>query len=334
MRHEQKTGVLLNEPAISEKMVLQGLKVVSLFSGAGGLDLGLIRAGHHVIWANDSDEDSVATYRRNIGNHIVHEDIAKVPPDSVPDHDLLVGGFPCQGFSRANIHRVENDDRNDLYVFVVRILREKKPRFFLLENVRGIKSLNGGQDFREILLALEDSGYQVQHATMNAADYGVPQNRIRVIITGVRKDLTDRYVYEYPMPTHSRTGANGHQRWLSVGEVLENIPDPENDGQLMNHVYSKYRLALRDFTGHRPTDASKPSPTILARGNGKGGVCAIPHPKNHRRMSVRESALVQTFPLDFVFEGNLGSMYRQVGNAVAVEFAERLGHGFKKICNI
>jgi DNA (cytosine-5)-methyltransferase 1 len=304
------------------------LKVASLFAGAGGLDLGFKLAGHKLVWANDFDEDSCRTYARNIGQHIVCADVATIDPADVPEHDVLVGGFPCQGFSRANIHRVKNDERNNLYLHVLRFLFEHKPKFFLLENVRGIVTLNEGKDFSDIISSLEDCGYKVKFKILNAADFGVPQTRVRVIISGVRDDLRSRYEYVYPPATHSRDGVELH-RWISIAEALSGIGEPKKVNNLPNHVCSNYKVTNRDFTGHRRTDPKKPSPTILARGNGGGGVCAIQHPKNHRRLSVRESAVIQTFPLDFVFEGKLMSTYRQVGNAVPVRFAMALAKGFR-----
>lgn len=306
------------------------LKVASLFSGAGGLDLGFRNAGHTIVWANDFDHDSTVTYKKNIGDEVVCADIAQVDGGDIPAFDILVGGFPCQGFSRANIHRVANDDRNSLYVHVVRILRDRQPRFFLLENVKGIVSLNGGADFEEILLALQESGYDVQHKILNAADYGVPQSRMRVIIAGIRRDLSDKYRYDFPKQSHSKDGSTG-KKWVSIAEALRGIPEPESKHTLLNHVYSNYKVVHRDFTGHRKTDPDKPSPTILARGNGGGGVCAIPHPFSERRLTVRESALIQTFPIGFEFAGKLMSMYRQIGNAVPVLFAEKIAKGFRSV---
>ena len=121
------------------------------------------------------------------------------------------------------------------------------------------------------------------------------------------------------------------KKWVSIGEALASIHEPSDHlTDLKNHVYSKYKVTNRNFTGHRKTDPNKPSPTILARGNGKGGVCAIQHPMNHRRMSIREQAIIQTFPLNFEFFGAMNSCYRQVGNAVPVLFGEALGYQFFK----
>jgi len=124
------------------------MKVVSLFSGAGGLDLGFINAGHEVIWANDNYADAVETYKINIGNHIVCEDIRNIKSKDIPNHDILIGGFPCQGFSVANTSRNESDSRNKLYLEFKRILNDKQPSFFVAENVKGILSLGKGEVFK------------------------------------------------------------------------------------------------------------------------------------------------------------------------------------------
>ncbi len=303
------------------------MKIVSLFSGAGGLDLGLLQAGHEVIWANDIDPDSCATYAHNIGNHVVCADIASVPTSDIPDCDVVVGGFPCQGFSMANRLRSPGDSRNTLYRELFRVIRDKKPRYFLAENVRGILSLDQGNAIRQIIEDFESIGYRVTYKAFNTADFGVPQLRVRVIIAGTRADLPPEFDYQHPTPTH------GKAERVSIGEALADIPEPNASGndELLNHVFSKYKVTDRNFTGHRRTDPTKPSPTILARGNGKGGVCAIQHPGNHRRMSVRESAAVQTFPLNFDFQGSMSSMYRQVGNAVPPLFGMQLGLQLKEV---
>jgi DNA (cytosine-5)-methyltransferase 1 len=218
-----------------------------------------------------------------------------------------------------------------LYRQFLRVVRDTKPQYFLAENVRGILSLDGGRAIEQIETDFSSLGYRVQKRLLNAADFGVPQNRLRVIIAGTRQDLGPECDFQYPSPTHSKAQGDGLAPWVTVGEALAGIPEPGGPESLPNHVCSKYKVTNRNFTGHRTTDPNKPSPTILARGNGRGGVCAIHHPGNHRRMSVRESAVVQTFPLDFEFAGKLNSCYRQVGNAVAVLFAERLGEQLHKL---
>lgn len=309
------------------------MQIVSLFSGAGGLDLGLIQAGHDVVWANDFDVDAVETYRRNIGSDIILGDISAIPSKKIPDADVVVGGFPCQGFSQANRLRFEEDDRNRLYLEFFRVINDTKPRYFLAENVRGILSLGGGRAIERIQGDFANAGYRVAVQLFNVADFGVPQLRKRVIIAGTRLDITSSDDFQYPAPTHSDpkyVSTTGLLPWVTISEALKHIPEPGLEVDLPNHEYSKYKVTNRNFTGHRTTDPDRPSPTILARGNGGGGVCAIQHPLNHRRMSIREQAAVQTFPDSFHFSGKLNSAYRQVGNAVPVAFGKALGEALNK----
>ncbi|WP_394665287.1 DNA cytosine methyltransferase [uncultured Chryseobacterium sp.] len=306
------------------------MRVVSLFSGAGGLDLGFIMAGHKVIWANDNFSDAVKTYRKNIGDHIVCEDISKIPSEQVPEHDILIGGFPCQGFSVANSKRGEHDERNKLYLELLRILIDKQPKFFVAENVKGILSLMKGEIFRMIISDLENAGYKVKYKVLNAANYGVPQKRERVIILGVRNDIN--FDLEHPEPTYYENIDlfSNKKQWVSIGEALKDIPEPEEEHTLTNHTYSKFKLKFNGYLGNRTIDPTKPAPTVTARGDDKGGVVVLHHPNNHRRMSVRELALTQSFPIDFIFEGNNSSAYRQIGNAVPVKLAYAIALIFPK----
>ena len=304
------------------------MRVVSLFSGAGGLDFGFIKAGHQILWANDLYRDAVETYQKNIGNHIVCEDISKISTSDIPDCDIVIGGFPCQGFSVANTKRHVDDERNVLYKQLLRVIRDKNPKFFLAENVKGILSIGKGKVFQMILDDFQSIGYNVQYRVLNAADYGVPQTRLRVIIVGVRKDV--HFEYKYPSPTNSKDGANGLPRWVSVSDALKDIPAPDLPNNLPNHNYSKYKLSFNGYIGHRPLNPDMPAPTVTARGDDKGGVVILPHPTAARRMSCRELATIQSFPLDYEFQGNRSSVYRQIGNAVPV----LLGYAVAKQFNL
>lgn len=304
------------------------MKVVSLFSGAGGLDLGFIKAGHEIIWANDLYEDAVETYRKNIGDHIVCEDISKVSTDDIPDCDIVIGGFPCQGFSVANTKRNEQDERNVLYKQLIRVIADKKPKFFLAENVKGILSLGKGKVFQMILNDFENLGYKVKYRVLNAADYGVPQTRMRVIIIGVRNDID--FDYQYPIATHNPDGTDEKKKWVSVEDALSPIPDPDTENDLPNHDYSKYKLEFNGYIGHRKLDPNQPAPTVTARGDNKGGVVILPHPNAMRRMSCRETATIQSFPLDYEFAGNRSSVYRQIGNAVPVLLGYAVANQFNE----
>jgi len=193
-------------------------KVVSLFSGCGGLDLGFINQGFEVIWANDFYEDAVETYKKNIGNHITLKDITKVSSDEIPnDFDVLLGGFPCQGFSIANKKRHVLDERNFLYKEMLRIIKDKKPKFFVAENVKGILSIGGGEVIKMIIEDFKNLGYEVDYKLTNAAQYGVPQFRERVFIIGNRIGVKNIF----PEPTHGKD----KKPYITVKEVIENLSD-------------------------------------------------------------------------------------------------------------
>jgi DNA (cytosine-5)-methyltransferase 1 len=304
------------------------MRVVSLFSGAGGLDLGFIKAGHEVVWANDNYEDAVETYKLNIGNHIICKDIREVPSEVIPNHDILIGGFPCQGFSLANTGRNEKDERNKLYLEFLRVLEDKKPLFFVAENVKGILSLGKGEIFKMIIADFSKAGYKVKYKVLNAADYGVPQKRQRVIIIGTREDIDVNI--QYPNPTRSNEVGlfENLDPWVTIGEALKEIPDPDGKHNLLNHTYSKFKLKFNGYIGNRAIDPNKPAPTVTARGDAKGGVVVLHHPNNKRRMSVRELAVVQSFPLDFEFYGSNSSAYRQIGNAVPPKLGQKIAEIF------
>ncbi|MGA2361049.1 MAG: DNA cytosine methyltransferase [Candidatus Aminicenantales bacterium] len=307
-----------------QRVARNKLSVVSLFSGAGGLDLGFIQAGHEVVWAVDNDIDSAGTYEKNIGNHIICENIEKIRSAEIPTADVIIAGLPCQGFSVANKFRSGGDGRNNLYQEMLRIIRDKQPKWFVAENVRGILNLDNGNFFIKIVDAFKSAGYQISHRIVNMADYGVPQTRIRVIIIGTRNDIAHIRV-DFPAQTHSKDGKN-HIKWKSISEALRELRDLR---PTLNLDGSRYGVSYRDYSGHRKTDGSKPSPTITARGDGGGGVNAVPHPNGKRRLNVRESAWMQTFPCDFEFVGSTNSAYRQIGNAVPVKYSYLLAKQFK-----
>jgi len=174
-------------------------KVVSLFSGAGGMDLGFINAGFDIIWANDIIPEAIDTYRKNIGKHIVFGDICMIPSSVIPDNpDVVIGGFPCQGFSIANTRRSMEDQRNFLYKEMLRIIKDKRPKMFVAENVKGLLSMEHGKVFEMIKNDFRQLGYYVEARILNAAEYGVPQARERVVIIGNRC----RDSVTYPKKTH------------------------------------------------------------------------------------------------------------------------------------
>lgn len=309
------------------------MKVVSLFSGCGGLDLGFVKSGFQVVWANDIFADAVATYRQNLGSHIVDPPIDQIDSKSIPSSDGVIGGFPCQGFSVANTGRTIDDSRNLLYRQFVRVVKDKQPMFFLAENVKGILSLGGGAVFSQIIRDFGAVGFDVRHAVCNAADYGVPQRRERVFLFGVRRGMRATLSAFPPRPTHS-----GHRTifpellpWVSIGDALKDLPEPSETCGVLNHTGTAYKIRLNGYLGHRRIDADQPAPTITARGDERGGVVIIHHPSNTRRLTVREAAAVQSFPHSFGFAGSSTSSYRQIANAVPPLLAQRIAESILEV---
>ena len=303
------------------------MNVVSLFSGAGGFDLGMTWAGHDLVWANDIYEDAAQTYELNLGHPVDTRDIRQVPSSDIPACDVVIGGFPCQGFSVANWGRSISDPRNELYLEMVRVVEDKQPRYFIGENVKGLLSLNKGAAISRIVQDFEQAGYSVRCAVLNSADYGVPQLRQRLIILGTRSDISVHPIFP-PPPTHVDPGRSkllGLEPWRSTGDALKHFPDPAEGNSVPNHEYSRYKLRFNGHLGHRVVHSDRPAPTVTARGDDKGGVVVLHHHNNCRRMTARELAAIQSFPDDFVFIGTKTSAYRQIANALPPLLAEAIG---------
>ena len=425
------------------------LKVVSLFSGAGGMDMGFINAGFEVIWANDLLEDAVNSYRKNIGKHLLKGDITKISSEDIPNNpDVIIGGIPCQGFSVANTRRTTEDKRNFLYKEMLRIIADKNPKFFVAENVKGLLSLAKGKVFEMIKSDFESLGYKVEARILNAAEYGVPQARERVIIIGnrigvenpfpekthylettpeeIRKGLLPAITTEQAIGflqnkklTHNTikiskeelkkhiqntniTDINGFYDVLGISEndkeiLIKNhiasenvaetfwgrkyvvnqeeicdylrywrdkstwttkkideyfgyshtaghwfrkdnksgsIPKPEDwwelkkilsfDDKYDEQVTTLVEKEIKFEQSLRITNWDRPSDTITA-------TSPEIHINKKRRLSARECAILQTFPLNYEFTGSLNKMYTQIGNAVPVCLATKIATGIIKV---
>lgn len=408
---------------------------ISLFSGAGGMDLGMRNAGFDIIWANDFEPMAVATYKRNIGNHIVLGDITKIKSEEIPgkkgEVDLIIGGFPCQGFSIANKNRTMEDERNFLYKEMLRIVEDKNPKFFVAENVKGILNICKGEVIKIIKEDFKKLGYKVDVKLLNAADYGVPQQRERVIIMGNRLNIEN----PFPKKTHADIYAgeenysipnvklknSGLLPYVTVKETIEFLSEVPlqnnsvsefieiNGRKIYNHIAStnvgdkfwgrKYEVnqheicdylkywrdkagwttkKVDEYFGYKYTaghwfrkdnnSGSIPKPydwwklkdilgfddkydkvvtefvekpikfeqsLRITNWNRASDTITATSPEIHinkkRRLSARECAMLQTFPDEFVFEGSLNLMYRQIGNAVPVLLAQKIGEEIIKI---
>lgn len=312
-------------------------KVVSIFSGCGGLDLGFHQEGYTTVWANDFAEWAVASFRRNFGDVIHMKDITKIDPytdASIPDCDLVLGGFPCQDFSIIWKQPGLNGKRGGLFRHFAEFVDAKKPKAFVAENVKGLLTANGGKAIDTIVRDFESiaPGYVVKPHLYNFAEYGVPQFRERVLFIGVRIDTGFRFVH--PKPTH---GPNAGRPYFTAGEALEGVEKVPYNNELIN-IKEKTRQMLElipeggNFTDipkdsplyvkgmishvYRRLKLDEPAKTIIAAGGGGTWGYHYPEP---RPLTNRERARLQSFPDDFIFEGSVTEVRRQIGNAVPPE---------------
>lgn len=307
---------------------------IDLFSGAGGLSIGLKQAGWRPVFALDCDSAAAATYKANFpGIPFFEGDVRKIDFTQWKGKVRLVaGGPPCQPFSVAGSQRAQADIRDMIPEFV-RAVREVEPEVFLMENVAGLTTSRHRIYLENVKATLQSLGYEVRQAVLNAADYGVPQKRMRLILVGARQEE-----FTFPRPTH---GARGRRGYVTAEEQLHDVPQDEPNKAIV--TYAK-KPVLRPSPwagmlvngGGRPINLSGPSHTIPASAGGNrthildpNGILADYHSylmdggrprsgkvKGVRRLTVRESARLQTFPDEFVFKGKRSAMYRQVGNAV------------------
>lgn len=291
---------------------------ISLFCGAGGLDLGFDRAGFKTVWANDIDPDACKTHEQWSNAKVVCGDVSKIDADDIPNADIMLGGFPCQGFSLSGPRKID-DSRNVLYKQYVRIVKAKQPYMFVGENVKGLLTMGDGSIIEAIVEDFSNCGYNVFYKLVNAKDYEVPEDRERVIIVGFRKDLGIN-TFEYPVP-------RGYH--VTMREALKNVPAPTAD-EVCNAPYSS-----RYMSRNRKRDWDDVSYTIPAMAKQvtlwPGSPDMVKKDKDNwefgadgitRRLSWRETAAIQTFPTDLEFQGDLTSIYKQIGNAVPVKLAE------------
>jgi DNA (cytosine-5)-methyltransferase 1 len=302
------------------------IRVASLFAGCGGLDYGFHNNPKYThVFVNDFDEEACKTYEKNFNIKPTCGDIKQIK--TIPDCDILIGGFPCQGFSMANPYRDEKDKRNELYLEILRLLKLKHPKYFLLENVKGLLNMGGyetkedkknhtGKVMKVILNDLKDCGYNVKFKLFDIKEYDVPQKRQRVIIIGVRSDI--HFTPKWPEPS---------KKILTLKDAIGDLTiEYKTDTQ---HIGTKHKCAVTGYLGNRELKWDEPSPTITGRGGGSGGPVIHNHPSLKRRLTVRECARIQTFPDSFQFVGSISSMYKQLGNAVPCKFGEFLSKIFE-----
>lgn len=369
------------------------MKSLEIFSGCGGLAKGLELAGFEHSAFVEFNPDACASLRENFDPEKVFEgDIRDFNFSQLTDIDVVAGGPPCQPFSLGGKHGA-NQDHRDMFPFAIGAIETLSPKAFVFENVKGLLRESFSDYFNYILLRLtfpdahpslratwrehfkslqqinvqrpDGTSYRVRHSLINAADYGVPQSRERVVIVGIRSDLDA--TWEFPHPTHSeerllwdkfvtgtywdRHGVPKAERescpsglaarvdrlrgtfgffepelkpWQTVRDALRTVPDPRDRHRIPDHIF---RDGARVYAGHTGSDLDWTAKTVKAGGHGvPGGENMTRYPDGSvRYFTVHEAKLIQTFPRDFVIRGAWGEALRQIGNAVPVRLAERIG---------
>ena len=287
-------------------------KVVSLFSGCGGMDLGFLggfRFGYktydplpfEIVWANDVNVAACRTYERNFGREIHRGDVWECMETLPKAADVVIGGFPCQDISINGRHRAGvNGRRSGLYRAMVEVVKELKPKIFVAENVKSLLMDYNKESLQRVLTDFRALNYSVRCHLYNAADFGVPQTRERVFIIG-----TFPRINAFTPPAVERSSEN----WMTSREAISDLEGYE-EGDVPNHIWSK--AARSPEQGNRQIKADRPADTIRAECHGNIQF----HYDLPRRLSMREAARIQSFPDDFVFAAKLRETERQVGNAV------------------
>lgn len=316
-------------------------RIISLFAGAGGMDLGFQQAGFEIAIANEYDKSIWATYEKNHNSLLLKGDIRQFDEQDFPDDcDGIIGGPPCQSWSEAGALRGIDDSRGQLFFDYIRILESKKPKFFVAENVSGMLAQRHSQAVQNIIGMFEQAGYDVFIKMLDAYDFGVPQTRKRVFYIGFRHDLGVRD-FEFPKPVQQVE--KQHLRQAIYDLVDSAIPAKEKnktngqDCSILNHEYFTGSYSTIYMSRNRVRSWDEPSFTIQASGRQ-----APQHPQApkmtkieenkfefsygeialYRRLSIRECARIQGFPDDFEFiYESLNDAYKMIGNAVPVKLA-------------
>lgn len=305
------------------------IKIIDLFAGIGGIRLGFEQAfgdSLECVFTSEIDKFAIQTYSANFGSQNIYGDITKISEKDIPNHDILLAGFPCQPFSQAGLKKGFSDTRGTLFFDIERILLEKKPKAFLLENVKQLRGHDKGNTLKVILNHLKDAGYKTYVEVLAAKDFGVPQNRERIYIVGFLNNDVD---FEFPKPLKVET---------RVGDILEKNPD------------EKYTISDKLWQGHQRRKemhkskgngfgyglVNKNSPhtnTISARYYKDGSEILVEQKgKNPRKITPREAARLQGFPEEY----NIGAvsdnqLYKQFGNSVCVPVIEKIAEEMKSV---
>lgn len=326
------------------------MRIVSLFSGCGGLDYGFEKAGYEVVWANEIDKSIEMTYRQNHKSTILEtRDIRTLLHSDIPECDGIIGGPPCQSWSEGGRGLGIEDDRGRLFLDYIRIVIEKKPKFFLIENVRGILDDKHTDAFNMFLGKLTEANYVVTYSLVNCADYRIPQDRYRVFIMGISNEYCTHYLFPNPVSSSKVTlkDAIGDIVIEPAKYLFENVTTNtffSNHDTYIGPFDSKYMARNRvrswnevSFTiqAQAKNEPLHPqAPKMIFKSKDKR-IFMLGYEHLYRRLSVRECARIQTFPDSFKFEyTNILDGYKMVGNAVPPRMAQYLAEQLKLILKL
>lgn len=292
-------------------------RFIDLFAGIGGIRIPFTELRGNCVFSSEWDKFAQKTYRVNFGETPAG-DITQIEAKDIPDFDILVGGFPCQPFSQAGLHKGFDDTRGTLFFEIERILAEKRPKAFLLENVKQLKGHNKGRTFSIILEHLDKLDYEVSYQVLRAADFGVPQNRERIYIVGFDRqafNLPEGYSFTFPQPPKTKT---------RVGDILDsNVDDKYTISDALWHGHQRRRIenkkAGKGFGYSLFNEDSEYTSTLSARYYKDGSEILIEQEgKNPRKLTPKEAAKLQGFPQEFIIPVSDTQAYKQFGNSVAV----------------
>lgn len=309
------------------------MKVISLFSGIGGIDLGFMQAGFEIVWANDIDSDACKTYRTNFGEKsICEQDIRSVSVESVPNADAIVAGFPCQPFSIMGYRRGFKDPRGNLFFEIARFVYAKKPRVVFLENVKNLMEHDNGKTFLAIYNTLAQLGYSVKYKVINATDVNIPQNRVRIFIVAFRYiEDCDHFVFPDAVPLKA-TIEDIIDRSVKHDDIYYYGPESRYFKTLNAKIAVKTGIYRID-DGGVATRKWNICPTLKANmGTYHDRVPIIRDDFGIRKLTPMECLAFQGYPKYFTFKGvPLASAYKQCGNTVCMPAIRRIAENIMKI---
>lgn len=297
-------------------------KVVSLFAGIGGFDIGFSNAGFDVIWANDFDKYACETYKANVSKNIVCDDIRN-QLNNIPKHDILVGGFPCQPFSTLGKLKGFEDDRGTMFFYIKKIAKEHDTKVLVLENVKNIKNHDNGKTFKRILTELDEIGYYCYHDVLNTADFGIPQRRNRVYIVAFNKKYFNKKDFSFPisqelkLTTQDILDKKVDEKYFLTKKILPTILGEGTKGYIVKPTIDMPISKTLTATMHKMHRASQDN-YFTDKINSEN---ISDNRSDIRKLTPNECRKLQGFPSDWNQVVSDCQAYKQFGNAVTVDVA-------------